>query len=62
MRSHGGGLACYKGHRLPTGSCEPCRKVNAAYQRPTKARYYRTAKGLLSIARHNANRRASGSS
>jgi hypothetical protein len=66
MRSHGGGVACYKGDRPKSGSCVRCRVVNAIRHRPVNrgpkaqarnARYYRTALGLLARARSSAKRR-----
>ena len=64
--THGGGRACYWGHRPKSGTCAPCRATHARQHttynrspagRAVQKRYRMTAKGLLAQVRYEAKTR-----
>ena len=57
MKSHGSGVACYRGQRPVTGTCEACRKGNAKRNRAATRRYERTALGMVARVRVKAKQR-----
>jgi hypothetical protein len=56
-RSHGSGIACYRGQRPASGTCDACRKGNAIRNHKAVVRYSHSAKGILSKMRHQSNQR-----
>lgn len=57
MRSHGTAVACYRGYRPPTGTCDACRKGNATRNYAANRRFKSTALGMLAIVRAKAKQR-----